>query len=83
MRRPLSTKGAQSAQKSLSLTRAVEEVVEQGNGQDLIQVFLETGQLTLKLDSDHTCSRPHAAAAADDSGAATADGRAAGRGGRC
>ena len=30
---------------------------EQGNGQDLILVFLKTWQLTLKLDSDHTCTR--------------------------
>ena len=34
---------------------------EQGNGCDLIQVFLKGWQLTLKLDSDHTwttCESP-------------------------
>ena len=30
---------------------------EQGNGWNLIQVCLKTWQLTLKLESDHTCTR--------------------------
>ena len=29
---------------------------EQGNGRDLILVFLKSWRLTLKLDSDHTCA---------------------------
>ena len=51
-RRPVSTKCGESAQNALCSRRQGSH--EQGNGQDLILVFLKTWRLTLKLDSDRT-----------------------------
>ena len=54
MRRPVSTKGAELAQKPF-VGEGCRGSHEQGNGRDLILVFLKTWRITLKFDSDHTC----------------------------
>ena len=55
----MSTKGAESATKGYCwLGRPGSH--EQGNGPDLIQVFLKTVQLTLILNCDHTWLGPQA-----------------------
>ena len=55
-RRPVSSKGTKSAQKSpsLALARAVEEVISKETDKTWFKSFIKTWQLTLKLDSDPT-----------------------------
>ena len=55
-RRPVLTKGAESAQKSPSLARAVEEVMSKETDETWFMSFVKSWRLTLELDSDHTCS---------------------------
>ena len=50
---PVSTKGVKSAKKAL-VGKGCRCSHEQVKGWDMIQVFLKTWHLTLKLDSDHT-----------------------------